>query len=398
MQEDHLLERLTAHAQSILQNFHRRGACITMFSPFFQDLSQAFMGGFDPQPQAAAAAQPKTVPPASRKFIDNLKELHVTADDLLEENNKECLVCLEEQKVGGLGVKLPCGHLYHRACVVDWLRRHCTCPCCRFEVESDDVEYEKERRMRMKKRKLRMRTDEISTKSLSQLRELCRSLQVSTVGCLDKTEIVDRLVKSGKIEITEGAPALEITRSDLMRKGVAELRHLLLSYGLSDEGALEKRELRARLEDSGRLVIVEDASEAVPLDAMGGYDTTSRESRGARDLSMGILNPEVADPMQESDNNKICQNDACNDNVDINSSEEAGAGAASVIHNSADSREAVSSENSITLCSSLLNSLPVRDIKNILSNSGIDASRCVERQDLVDLLRADLRFSIIDDS
>jgi len=372
-----------------------------MFSPFFQDFSQAFMGGFDPQPQAAA--QPKTIPPASRKFIDNLKELHVTADDLLEENNKECLVCLEEQKVGGLGVKLPCGHLYHRACVVDWLRRHCTCPCCRFEVESDDAEYEKERRMRMKKRKLRMRTDEISTKSLSQLRELCRSLQVSTVGCLDKTEIVDRLVKSGKIEITEGAPALEITRSDLMRKGVSELRHLLLSYGLSDEGALEKRELRARLEDSGRLVIVEDASEVLPLDAMGGYDTTSRESRGARDLSMGILNPEIVDPMQDTGNNKICHNDASVNSseeagADVNSSEEAGAGAASVIGNSADSREAfVSSENAFTLCSSLLKSLPVRDIKNILSNSGIDASRCFERRDLIDLLRADSRFSILDD-
>ena len=108
-------------------------------NPFFAALFGS--GGGMPFQQPPPPTQP-TIPPASRNFLAALKDIPVTADDILEVNNRECLVCLEDHAVGGLAVKLPCGHLFHRACVCDWLKRHCTCPCCRFEVESDDAEYE----------------------------------------------------------------------------------------------------------------------------------------------------------------------------------------------------------------------------------------------------------------
>lgn len=38
--------------------------------------------------------------PASKKALQNLSIVSVTADDLLEETNKECLICLEEQCIG----------------------------------------------------------------------------------------------------------------------------------------------------------------------------------------------------------------------------------------------------------------------------------------------------------
>ena len=63
------------------------------------------------------------------------------------------------------------------------------------------------------------------------------------------------MLASGKIEVTEGAPAVVKTLAEFDRLGVGELRRLLLSFGLSDEGALEKRELRALLLESGRIVI-----------------------------------------------------------------------------------------------------------------------------------------------
>jgi len=332
----------------------------SMFS--FQDFLSGGLASFQ-QAQAQAQQQQQQpgqtgVPPASKRFLAGLKDIQVTADDLLEENNKECLVCLEEQKVGGLACKLPCGHLYHRACVTDWLHRHCTCPCCRFEVESDDVEYEKDRRLRMKKRKLRMRADEINHKTLGEMRELCRSLQVSIVGCLEKSEIVDRLVKSGKIEITEAAPVLEMKKSDFFAKGVGELRHMLLSYGLSDEGALEKRELRSRLEESGRLVIVDDDDDGEEPSRAGG-GAASAEARpavqGAGATKSSSREPAVPSPKQARGSEPM------------------------------------------KLTTTLLASLPVRDIKNILSAHSIDASRCLERRDMIDLMKADARFEIIED-
>ena len=368
-------------------------------APFFQDLQQAFMGGLGDfaQQQQQQQQQPKGIPPASRKFIESLRELQITADDLIEENNKECLVCLEEQKVGSLGVKLHCGHLYHRACLVDWLTRHCTCPCCRFEVESDDADYERERRLRMKKRKLRMRADEISHKSLAQLRELCRSLQVSIIGCLDKTEIVDRLVKSGKIEITEGCPAVEITRSDFMRRGVGELRHMLLSYGLSDEGAIEKKELRSRLENSGRLVIIED--EKASDDAMGGYTTARADCGGGGEGGGGggAAGEGEVDSLDESQPDHHSRADKQTAPSKIVDEESSAQSVSSSSAHAATSAPTATSAATFALSASLLAELPVREIKSILSSHNIDASRCVERRDLVDLLRADKRFAISDD-
>lgn len=105
-------------------------------------------------------------PPAGRNTLSSLPVVIVTADDLLEESNKECIVCLEEQKLGAQACKLPCGHLFHKQCITEWLIKHCTCPVCRFELETDDPDFEKGRRKRMKSRKLRLRLDELKGKSI----------------------------------------------------------------------------------------------------------------------------------------------------------------------------------------------------------------------------------------
>ena len=106
-------------------------------------------------------------PPASRKVLSNLPLVTVTADDLLEASNKECTVCLDEQTLGSLACKLPCGHLFHKECVKDWLCRHCICPVCRLELETDDINYEMTRSKRMESRKIRIRLDELKAKSIS---------------------------------------------------------------------------------------------------------------------------------------------------------------------------------------------------------------------------------------
>lgn len=57
---------------------------------------------------AAAPSDGKKNPPASRRVLKNLPLVEVTADDLLEENNKECLVCLE----GKLSTLLTLSHTH----------------------------------------------------------------------------------------------------------------------------------------------------------------------------------------------------------------------------------------------------------------------------------------------
>jgi E3 ubiquitin-protein ligase RNF115/126 len=202
--------------------------------------------------------QNKKAPPASDRVIRSLPNVRITADDLIDEANKECAVCLEEQSIGNYATKLPCGHLYHLHCLKDWLSIHCTCPICRFELETDDSEFEKDRKKRMKKRKLRYRLDEVKSMKISQLKELCGRIEVDISDCIDKQEIVNRIVESGMIDFTEGVPLMEFTQQEFMAKGVQELRSLIKSFGLSDDGIIEKNELRACLLESGRIVLKND--------------------------------------------------------------------------------------------------------------------------------------------
>jgi hypothetical protein len=141
--------------------------------------------------------------------------------------------------------------------VKEWLQKHCTCPTCRFEVETDDPEFEKDRKTRMKVRKPRMRADELSLKKVSELKDIAKQVGINIFGLIDKQEIVDCLIKSGKLDITEGIPTIEFTSEQFYSKKVSELRAMLRDFGVSDEGAIEKHELQSKILNTKRVVLTD---------------------------------------------------------------------------------------------------------------------------------------------
>jgi hypothetical protein len=157
-------------------------------------------------------------------------------------------------------------------------------PVCRYELETDDAAYERDRRSRMLKRKMRLRMDELKAKKVSQLRDIAACLLVNTVHCIDKDEIIERLLASGRIEIIEGAPTIVKTREEFEAMGVGELRRLLLSFGLSDQGALEKSEFRLRLLDSGRIEL---------LDSTGSSSESNSNSYWNRNASLASVSHDM---------------------------------------------------------------------------------------------------------
>ncbi|RDX81830.1 E3 ubiquitin-protein ligase SGR9, amyloplastic, partial [Mucuna pruriens] len=52
---------------------------------------------------------------------------------------RECVICKEEMRIGRDVCELPCQHLFHWMCILPWLGKRNTCPCCRFRLASDDV-------------------------------------------------------------------------------------------------------------------------------------------------------------------------------------------------------------------------------------------------------------------
>ncbi|XP_030511614.2 E3 ubiquitin-protein ligase SGR9, amyloplastic [Rhodamnia argentea] len=51
----------------------------------------------------------------------------------------ECAVCREGMEGGRDVCELPCRHSFHWMCILPWVRKTNTCPCCRFELPTDDV-------------------------------------------------------------------------------------------------------------------------------------------------------------------------------------------------------------------------------------------------------------------
>ena len=131
----------------------------------------------------------------------------VTSADLLDAANKECSICLETNELGTGVCRMPCGHLFHPQCLHGWIKDHCTCPTCRYELETDDRQYEEGRRTRMQGRKLRFHLHELERMGPSELKALVGRAGGSPNiwrGVIDKKELVDKIVKSGIIDMVKG--------------------------------------------------------------------------------------------------------------------------------------------------------------------------------------------------
>nr|XP_023016091.1 E3 ubiquitin-protein ligase RNF181-like [Leptinotarsa decemlineata] len=77
-----------------------------------------------------------TAPPASRSAVEALPTEKITSE------GSKCPICLKEHPKGESVKKLPCGHLYHKDCILPWLSKTNSCPVCRHELPTDDEDYE----------------------------------------------------------------------------------------------------------------------------------------------------------------------------------------------------------------------------------------------------------------
>ena len=369
------------------------------------------------QPNAHANTGP---PPVSKRLLNSLPIVTVTADDLLEETNKECAICLNEIKLGMKACKLPCGHLYDRECLKVWLEKHCTCPVCRFELETDDAQYESQRKCRMKSRKLRYRLDELQHKKISELREISSSLSVNITGCIDKNEIIDLLVRSNKIEITEGVPNIEIGHSAFHKKGVGELRQLLLSFGISDEGAIEKNELRERLLNSGRIILIDDdinntvetKSDNITNNVKSDKKVTLDENitieqlftLDVRDLKLlsSTLNVKITNCVDKRDiidnilaSGKIKSPSKSNELNNGNSYQSPSSYPTLSTTEIKDSH--INYDDRITINLSELNMMSIRELKFLAEQCNVNSSGCVERSEIVYRIRDSGKIVVLND-
>ena len=78
--------------------------------------------------------------PTADKSLNKLKRFQLTNKYCKKGKNGKielpnCCICLSEIAKGQETVLLPCGHMFHWKCCLNWLKKNNTCPMCRFEIK-----------------------------------------------------------------------------------------------------------------------------------------------------------------------------------------------------------------------------------------------------------------------
>jgi hypothetical protein len=168
-----------------------RSDLVTLEQLFHSLLGQQIGGSV-----STAVNTPSACPPASQHTIDNIPTITVSEHDF-QDNNKECCICFLEHKVNDTVSRLPCGHFFHGECINEWLLKRCTCPICRWELETEDRLFEIERVERMKSRRVRIKDHELGRLCIEGLQEMAgmkdvkdRTILIQTIRSLDNVDII----------------------------------------------------------------------------------------------------------------------------------------------------------------------------------------------------------------
>ena len=71
-------------------------------------------------------------PPTEQSVIDSLPVSKWGEHN--KEEEKACAVCQDEFVSDDTFIRLPCKHIYHKDCIIPWLKMHSTCPVCRAKL------------------------------------------------------------------------------------------------------------------------------------------------------------------------------------------------------------------------------------------------------------------------
>ena len=77
--------------------------------------------------------------PTDAAILSELPENQIDDINKLDNDKKNCVICMEDFKNGDKSTNLPCLHMFHTNCIQSWLKTQNTCPICKFKLTQDNI-------------------------------------------------------------------------------------------------------------------------------------------------------------------------------------------------------------------------------------------------------------------
>ena len=68
-------------------------------------------------------------------IISQLPENKIENLNKLNDENKTCVICLDEYKINDTTIMLPCFHFFHKTCIINWAKKKVICPLCKLDIK-----------------------------------------------------------------------------------------------------------------------------------------------------------------------------------------------------------------------------------------------------------------------
>ena len=148
------------------------------------------------------------------------------------------------------------------------------CPVCRYELPTDSVVYERTRREHNREggRRVRVRKRELDAMNIRALLDVLKAAGESARGCVERDDLIRRVLTSSRVDVV-AETTVEVSRSELDAMSLGAVARLAKRAGVVIDGALERPDVVALLEQSGRVLIVDavavETTSPVPAAAAG---------------------------------------------------------------------------------------------------------------------------------
>jgi len=76
--------------------------------------------------------------PKDKDKLEEIPEFNINSTtELSKLKAKNCTICLEDFKIKDKLIYLPCFHLFHKDCIVNWVKSNSTCPLCKLDINDN---------------------------------------------------------------------------------------------------------------------------------------------------------------------------------------------------------------------------------------------------------------------